>query len=88
MDENKIKEIFGDEVSYTDTLPEETTFDEEQFIKERIIINYLRLASKERKEMLTSSVRIGIIVPTLPVNKFWNDLSKPDFFWTLTGLFE
>lgn len=58
MDENKIKEIFGDEVSYTDTLPEETTFDEEQFIKERIIINYLRLASKERKEMLNTLIKL------------------------------
>lgn len=58
MDKNKIKEIFGDEVSYTDTLPEETDFDEEQFIKERIIINYLRLASKERKEMLNTLIRL------------------------------
>lgn len=59
MDENKIKEIFGDDVSYTDTLPEsDTNFDEEQFIKERIIINYLRLASKERKEMLNTLIRL------------------------------
>lgn len=63
MDEKKIKEIFGDEVSYsnvpyTDALPDSDTFDEEQFIKERIIINYLRLASKERKEMLNTLIRL------------------------------
>ena len=59
MDKDKIKEIFGDEVSYTDTFSEtDTNFDEEQFIKERIIINYLRLASKERKEMLNTLIRL------------------------------
>lgn len=58
MDEKKIKEIFGDDVSYTDAYPESDTFDEEQFIKERIIVNYLRLASKERKEMLNTLVRL------------------------------
>lgn len=57
MDKDKIKEIFGDEVSYTDAFPE-SDVSEEELIKERIIINYLRLASKERKEMLNTLIRL------------------------------
>lgn len=57
MDEKKIKEIFGNDISIEDAFPE-SDVTEEELIKERIIINYLRLASKERKEMLNTLIRL------------------------------
>ena len=64
MDKDKIKEIFGDDDYYNiDNVSPESDINycevpQEELIKERIIINYLRLASKERKEMLNTLIRL------------------------------
>lgn len=58
MDKDKIKEIFGDEVSYTDNFPEDDiNFNEDNYIKERIITDFLRLMSKERIAMLHTLIK-------------------------------